>query len=595
MPRFPSRPADPRLDELHAAEIQHAVSVGAIVPLGVGAVHDTRRKWHSLFSVWRSCGLRVRLISDLRPTNAALPDPPTFTLPSPSDAIWSDANWAAKVDLESAFWSIRAGDDLARAMSLILPDGTPAEWRSMPFGLSWAPVSFDAILNPLVSFLRAVHPDCRLYKYLDDFLITSPSRDTCALALSDLRQRLAALGFVVSDSKSDSEPHQSVEFLGVVLDFASKECSWPVRHARAVAELASAIDQPRAHLPLLQRFLGKLAFLCQLCPILAVWRRSIDDVVAAHLAADGRRSLGVAMTDDARAAARWWSDSALHLSERAFPWPTGRRFVVRCDASEWAGGVTVVCPDGSRRRVTLLLPPHMRGASSGAREYHIAVRGLEYLRTCVGRQPLMRASIDVYTDSQASAGALARGARAAPMRDDGRRLLDFALDTGARVHPVWLPRDRLAAEDAGSRRVLWLDASLAADAFVALCDWAFGAGVRPDLDAFATGANARAPAWLTMVDEPGAAGVDGLRAPWTGRVYAYPPVALAARARARASREVAAHAGVRSVLLVGPADAVAVGASRTRPLPQRCVVLPPDYAGEPVQPPVALVAAVFEV
>lgn len=538
----------------------------------------------------------MRLISDLRPTNAALPTPPSFTLPSPADAAWSDANWAAKVDLEAAFWSVRAGDRLARAMSLVLPDGTPAEWRSMPFGLSWAPFCFDSLLNPLVDYLRAVHPRCRFHKYLDDVLVTSPDRDSCAAGLTDLRRCLGDLGFVVSEAKSDEQPRRVVEFLGVVLDFERKECSWPHRHATTVAELATSLDRPRVHILLLQRFLGKLAFLCQLCPVLAVWRRAVDDAVAAHLAADPS-SLHVALPDDARAALRWWAGSAVRLSERAFPWPTGSRFVVRCDASEWAGGVTVVCPDGARRRVTLLLPPHLHGASSGAREYNIAVRGLEYLRACVGRRPLLRATVDLYTDSQASAGALVRGARALPMRADGRRLLDFTLDTGARVHPVWLPRDRLAAEDAGSRRVLWSDASLHGPVLVGLFDWAFGRGVRPDLDAFATAANARAAAWLSMIDEADAAGVDGLRAPWAGRVYAYPPVALAARARARAASEVSAArgGGVRSVLLVGPADVVTVGARRTRVLPAQCVVLPPGYDGAPVQPPVALVAAVFEV
>ena len=597
LPRFPHRSSDPALGELHAAEVQKAISVGAIVPLTSGAVHDTSRKWHSLFSVWRSCGHRVRLISDLRPTNASLPVPPSFSLPSPADATWADANWAAKVDLEAAFWSVRAGDRLARAMSLVLPDGTPAEWRSMPFGLSWAPFFFDALLNPLITFLRAVHPRCRFHKYLDDVLVTSPDHDSCAAGLADLRRCFGDLGFVVSDAKSDDRPRRVVEFLGVILDFERKECSWPLRHATAVADLASSLDRPRVHLLQLQRFLGKLAFLCQLCPVLAVWRRAIDDAVAAHLAADRAPPLGVDMTDDARAALRWWAASAVRLSQRSFPWPTGERFVVRCDASEWAGGVTIICPDGSRRRITVLLPPHMVGASSGAREYHVAIRGLEYLRVCVGWQPLMRAAVDLYTDSQASAGALARGARAPPMREDGRRLLDFTLDTGARVRPVWLPRERLAAEDAGSRRVLWSDASLHGPVFDALCDWAFGRGVRPELDAFATGANARAAAWLSMVDESGAAGVDGLRAPWSGRVYAYPPAALAARARVRAVAETAASSGgaVRTVLLVGPADAVSAGAVRTHALPAQCVVLPPGYDGLPVQPPVTLVAAVFEV
>ena len=467
----------------------------------------------------------------------------------------------------------------------------------MPFGLSWAPYCFDSLLNPLVVFLRALHPECRVYKYLDDILITSHDRDRCAAALSDLHRLLAELGFVVSAKKSDTEPRQRLEFLGVVFDFEAQECAWPLRHASAVADLAAGVaSASHAHLVDLQRLLGKIAFLCQLCPVMSVWRRPLDDALASHLNASSPTSLGVPISPEARQAAAWWSANAVRLSARAFEWPTGDRYVVRSDASDWAGGVTVVYPNGARRAITFLLPPTLTAASSAAREFHVSIRGLEFLRACVGRRPLMRACIDLYTDSQASAGALARGARALPMRADGVRLLQFALDTSAQVRPIWLPRRHLAAEDAGSRRVAWSDASVHLPVWEALCDWAFGVGMRPTLDAFATAANARASRWISMLDEAGAAGTDGLRAPWgAGRVYAYPPAALAARARQRAVRETEAlPVGALTVLLVGPSDVVGTGARRIRSLPSACVVLPPHYHdGPPVAPPVALSAAVF--
>lgn len=589
-------PTDAALARCFAVEVEEAVRFGAIVPIGGGAEHDSRRKWSSLIGVWRSCGKRARLISDLRPANAEQPTPPWFALPSPADAaIWFEADWAGKVDISSGFWTMLLSDEAARAMSTVLPDGQPAEWRRMPFGWTWAPFYFDVALNPLVTLLRSTNPRCKFLKYVDDFLVLGSERAACAAALTELKARLADLGFVVAEHKSSPEPQRSLEFLGVAFDFIDHECAWPLRHAEAVKELAEKMLGGRsADLHDLRRFLGKTAFLTQLCPVMAVWRRALDDIVARHLAAPGAPRRAVQLDQEARVSLEWWARNALPLAERAFPWPTGGSFVVRCDASEWAGGVTIILPTGERRRTTLLLPPWLLGASSAAREFHVAVQALHVLQTIVGRGAIWRAAITVYTDSTASAGALRRGARAEPMRETGQRLLDFALRHGATVRSVWLPREELADEDAGSRRVRWADARLHPRLEADVWAWAWGAGVVPDLDAFASAANARAVRWLTMEDEPRAAGTDGLQAPWApaSRVWAYPPAALAARARSRAARECSANPSL-SVVLVGPAEVVTTGAQRWRELPAAAVVLPPEYAGEAVQPPVRLAAALF--
>lgn len=581
---------DPKLLEMTASEVDKAISVGALVPIG-SAVHDRRRKWHRLLGVWRSCGARARLISDLRPANRLQRHPPTFRLPSPADARWLSARWGAKLDLCSAFWTIELSDRAARAMSTRTA-GNDLEWRAMPFGWTWAPLVFQRALDPLVEFLRLRHPSVQFFKYLDDFLVISPSRADCAAAFEDLWSSIEDLGFQVSEEKSSTEPVQDIEFLGVRLDFGLQESSWPLRHASAVADLAGAIAaNPRPPLPVVRRFLGKLAFLSQLCPVLAVWRRPIDDDVASHLAGGGGEAAGVPLSAASVAAASWWSTNAIRLSGRAFPWPAGTRFVVRCDASEWAGGVTLVLPDGTTRRTTVLLPPWLLGESSGAREFHVAVQAMQFLRAVVGDRPLMRAHVDVYSDSTASCGALRRGARAIPMREDGRRLVDTVVETGATVSATWLPREQLDAEDAGSRRVRFADARLHPTVEGQVMDWAWGHGMRPTLDAFATAANTRAPSWCSMHLESGASGVDGVRAPWPGpRVWAYPPAALARRVRIRAVQGLAAG---QSLVLVGPQGVVELGAVRTMELPRACVLLPPAYAGPAVEPPLRLVAALF--
>ena len=208
-----------------------------------------------------------------------------------------------------------------------------------------------------------------------------------------------------------------------------------------------------------------------------------------------------------------------------------------------------------------------------------------------GAGALYRARVDVYTDSTASTGALRRGARVVPMRGDGVRLVEWGLAHRATVAPHWLPREALAAEDAASRRVRWGDARLTDAARRTVFAWAWY-GQPPSLDAFASAATAVAPRWLSMSRSRARPASTGSRPRGPGLVWAFPPVALARRARLRAARLCATDAAVRSVVVVGPRVDVEVGADAVLPLPAACCVLPPDFAAAAI-PPTPLVAALF--
>jgi Reverse transcriptase (RNA-dependent DNA polymerase) len=237
--------------------------------------------WHRLFAVWRSGaakGKKARLIADLRPSNRRIPPPPHFTLPSFATALpWATCKWAAKLDLDSAYWSVAVSKELQEAMSTVLPDGTAVTWSCLPFGLSWAPYIFTVALDPIVAAARAL--GFHMAKYLDDFVVAAERREDCAAALAWLRRELHLLGFSVSEAKTSPEPTQRLVFLGLGVDLEEQVFYWPRDKAIRCAEEASALidaasSNPHRRVPAdrLRSFLGRLAFLATVCPPLALWQ-----------------------------------------------------------------------------------------------------------------------------------------------------------------------------------------------------------------------------------------------------------------------------------------------------------------------------------
>ena len=187
-PSVVSLAADPTLADLAVTELDDAVRLRAVRPTHATLPTRHRRYWHRLHAVWRSGSdkTRARLIADLRPVNALIPAPPTFTLPSFLDAFrLDDMVCGMKTDLTSAFWTLRMSDRAAAAMSFAGPPSHTGrwEWKGMPFGLTWAPYIFHYALEPLVAFLRARGHS--VLKYLDDFLFTGTSHDACVAAAAE--------------------------------------------------------------------------------------------------------------------------------------------------------------------------------------------------------------------------------------------------------------------------------------------------------------------------------------------------------------------------------------------------------------------------
>ena len=97
-------------------------------------------------------------------------------------------------------------------------DGKPRLFLfcSLSFGLSTSPYVFTKLLRPVVAYWRS--QGIRISVYLDDGIAADSNKDSCSRDAQLVRGDLDRLGLPVNEEKSDFEPRQKGEHLGIILD-----------------------------------------------------------------------------------------------------------------------------------------------------------------------------------------------------------------------------------------------------------------------------------------------------------------------------------------------------------------------------------------
>ena len=97
--------------------------------------------------------------------------------------------------------------------------GKVYQFKALCFGLSTAPQVFKRFFAAVSSWAHA--QGIRLLRYLDDWLILSPSEKQTQQHINQLLSLCRSLGIVVNAEKSDLSPSKSVEYLGMIIDTVS--------------------------------------------------------------------------------------------------------------------------------------------------------------------------------------------------------------------------------------------------------------------------------------------------------------------------------------------------------------------------------------
>lgn len=219
MPRAPLLQGSQSLEDVRKA-IDNLLTLEAVRPC---ALEDSR--FVSSYFLLPKSDRTFRFILNLKKLNEFI-QTVHFKLEDGRTAmkLISRGDFFAKLDLENAYFLISVDEASSKYLTFIFQDQC-FEFLCLPFGLNVAPHVFTKILRPVVSHLR--DKEFTSVIYLDDILLTRSSRQMCAENVEASIRLLESLGFVINYDKSNLEPRQRIEFLGIVYDSRKMVLEFP--------------------------------------------------------------------------------------------------------------------------------------------------------------------------------------------------------------------------------------------------------------------------------------------------------------------------------------------------------------------------------
>jgi len=165
-------------------------------------------------------------------------------------------HWVFSLDLKDAYFQVPMHQSSKKYLRIEFL-GQIYQFKALPFGLSTAPWLFTKIVRVVKDIVQSQGQS--LFQYLDDWLGQAPTRSQAALRAQQLVQLCRELGFVINFQKSELEPTQQFDFVGIHYNLAIGICCVTTKNLEKVQKVITLLltaHSPTAHLWL--RVLGTL-------------------------------------------------------------------------------------------------------------------------------------------------------------------------------------------------------------------------------------------------------------------------------------------------------------------------------------------------
>ena len=167
-----------------------------------------------LFLVEKASG-GWRPVIDLSPLNEFIQQTP-FRMETLSSVLLAvrENDFLESIDLKDVYFQVPV-HPASRKLLRFVSSGKVYQFKALCFGLSTAPQVFTRVFAPVSSWAHA------LLRYLDDWLMLSPSEKQTQQHINQLLSLCRSLSIVVNTEKSDLSQSKSVEYLGMIIDTMS--------------------------------------------------------------------------------------------------------------------------------------------------------------------------------------------------------------------------------------------------------------------------------------------------------------------------------------------------------------------------------------
>ena len=471
-----------------------------------GVIEPCRRARFTarLFPVGKPDG-SIRMIIDLSLLNRSIVTR-SFRFPS----IWTlraqlvKGVFLAKIDLKEAYWHVPIASKFRPFLAFRWKNRL-WRFRAMPFGLSVAPVAFQALMNVPRKILLA--KGIQLLNYLDDWIIWAPSLEECSWAVAECVRTLETMGFLLNWEKSEVSPVQRITWLGPHWDSVSEVLSLPPDSALKIAQKVKIfLERDVATRRDLESLLGSMVFVGQWLPEAKLHKNFCLPFLSLFPL---NRKTSVPIPEGLRSALLWWT-SPLNIS-RPVPLHTPPiKEWIWTDASDLGWGAHLANGEVASGRWNL----EETSLHINVKELRAVVLGLKHL------VPAKNCSIRVFCDNVTATFAMRNwGSRKSPrVTREAGHLLNLCLLQKWFLSPRRIESAANVLADQLSREVpLPGEWSLSPELRASIFAWAG----RPEIDLMATPFNRQTEAFISVFEHPATPWVDARQVDWTRWQFAY--------------------------------------------------------------------------
>jgi len=477
-----------------------------------------------------------RPIINLRPLNFYI-RPKRFRMETLATVLRSPIKhgWATSIDLRDAYLHIPIHVSHHKWLRFKI-GGQAYTFRCLPFGLSTAPRVFTRVVATVAAFLR--RQGISVHVYLDDWLITAPSRQLAIQHTHFVIQTVEKLGFIVNLDKSNLKPTQCPDYLGARIDLVQGRVRpSPERVERLRTSVQSLFHSHSATAFTWLQVLGLMASMVDILP----WCRLHMRPLQLHLnfyfqPKVNDLSLVVPVSQIVRDELVWWMEVQNLQIGAVFPVPKPQ-VVITTDASTlgWGGHIASSVVSGQW--------------SDLEKSYHINL--LELLAVEKSLHHLIYSVegkiVQVKSDNATTVAYINKqgGTKSPSLCLHTRRLLLWCISHNIALTAVHIPGSENALADNLSRGISLAPTEWSLTRPIA--QQVFNHMWTPTIDLFASRSNFQLPVYCSRSRDDRAYAVDAMTIDWTGMwAYAFPPISMIHRVLLKMSTEAC------TLLLIAP-------------------------------------------
>jgi len=339
---------------------------------------------------------------------------------------------------------------------------------------------------------------------------------------------LQNLGFVINIQKSQLEPGQEIEFLGVIVNSSKMELTLPSEKVEKILnQCEKLLSQKVVSILELTKLLGKLTSSAVAVLAAPLHYRKIQRSQINALWKSQSYHTSIVLSEEVKLELKWWLEN-LKLSNGKSLLMSEPDLVMSTDASKKGWGV-----DCQGQRTGGPWNQEESGLHINILELKAALLGI---KTYTMNHPGIR-SVHLQMDNTSALAYIAKmgGTQNKVMIDLSRKIWEYLISKGIMITVEYLPGKLNVSADWESRNVQ--DSSewrLDHRVFNRICQ-AFGT---PHIDLFASRVSHQIPCYVSWKPDPCCQSVDAFQTSWEQNLnYAFPPFCLIGRVLDKLARE----------------------------------------------------------